>query len=180
MSNDELVGEFIDDFLAHRRFYDPRKAHEYYMRTRKLVGKGPKGIQRIDLNPFDNDKKKTAPSAPRGLDPKVWSKLPKHGSMEFNPDAKLDTSQIQDKRSKDDPSRGHKSDAEKKKWREKKYAVAQAKVDRIGEMLDRVMAQQKKTPMYDVRKQYKLTRLRSKLIQEYKKAIAEAEAYDDL
>lgn len=29
--------EFIENFLAHD--YDPRKAHEYYIRTRKLVGR---------------------------------------------------------------------------------------------------------------------------------------------
>lgn len=33
------VDEFIGDFLEHKAEYDPRKAHEYYMRTRKLKGK---------------------------------------------------------------------------------------------------------------------------------------------
>lgn len=39
------VDEFIDNFLEHA-FYDPRKAHEYYMRTRKLVGQNAKSAKK--------------------------------------------------------------------------------------------------------------------------------------
>lgn len=237
---DEEVAIFIDDFLAHweRPHYDPRKAHEYYMKTRKLVGKGVKKVQNIDLNPLNNDNKTLSPNqarvkaiqdkldridgAVKKLPPdrrnviqkklddiraklhKIHKpskthtidrsgpavrvdradtpfeaakrKLPKHGGMRFNPKARLDTSQIQDKRAKDDPTRGHKSAAERKRWHEKRVVTAQAKVDRVGKMLDKVIAQQKKTPLYDVRKQYKLVRLHTKLLDEYKKAIAARDA----
>lgn len=32
------ANEFMDSFLAHRSLYDPVKAREYYLRTRKLKG----------------------------------------------------------------------------------------------------------------------------------------------
>lgn len=35
------VEQVIEDFLAHRSEYDPAKAREYYLRTRKLKGRKP-------------------------------------------------------------------------------------------------------------------------------------------
>lgn len=71
---------------------------------------------------------------------------------------------------KNDPTRGR-GKPKSETNHEKKAAEAQVKVDRIGEILDRVHAQQKKTHLYDIPKQYKLAKLESKLLDEYKKAI---------
>lgn len=146
--------EFIQDFLEHR-FYDPRKAHEYYMRTRKLVGKGPSKIQRIDLNPFNNDSKKST------------SRTKSRSKLDFNDDVRLDTSQVRDMRDMDDPTRG---DA-KKPEHVKKVAEEKKKLDRLGTMLDRVRAAQKKTPLHDLPKKYKLAKLELKLVKEYRKQL---------
>lgn len=39
------IDRFVDDFLQHRSTYDPVKAREYYLRTRKLKGKASKADQ---------------------------------------------------------------------------------------------------------------------------------------
>ncbi len=41
----EQVEEFIDDFLQHE--YDPVKAREYYLRTRKLKGRAGKALRKF-------------------------------------------------------------------------------------------------------------------------------------
>lgn len=91
--------EFIENTLAHWG-YDPRKAHEYYMKTRQLVSRAK---SHVDLNPFNNKSNKSVDkdfeAAKRAL--------PKHGTMRFDPKARLDTSQVDDKREeRSDPGAG--------------------------------------------------------------------------
>lgn len=52
------VGEFIDDFLQHD--YDPVKRREYYLRTRKLVGRGVKKAKKVADNAWETDKEYNA------------------------------------------------------------------------------------------------------------------------
>ena len=51
-----------EDYLQHAGTYDPVKAHEYYMRTRKLVGRTP-GSKKTDSSGSTEKKSKTAPAA---------------------------------------------------------------------------------------------------------------------
>ena len=158
MTDVEVTEQFIDDFLAHwgipHPHYDPRKAHEYYMRTRKLVGRE---AHKLDLNLLNKNtsnapaprsskiqamhgrldqleerSKKLHPDKrniilreidairkklhkihnPFGITTKVDGskhfrrKIQKSHTMDINPNARLDTSQIIDKRAKNDPTRG--------------------------------------------------------------------------
>jgi len=52
------VGEFIDDFLQHD--YDPVKAREYYLRTRKLKGRAVKKVKQLADKAWETDKEYSA------------------------------------------------------------------------------------------------------------------------
>lgn len=48
------VEQFIDDFLQHD--YDPVKAREYYLRTRKLKGRATKKVKQLADKAWETDK----------------------------------------------------------------------------------------------------------------------------
>lgn len=52
------VGEFIDDILQHD--YDPVKAREYYLRTRKLKGRATKKVKQLADKAWETDKEYNA------------------------------------------------------------------------------------------------------------------------
>lgn len=114
---------FIDDFLAHD--YDPFKAHEYYIRTRKLVGRGVKKAKNID-NPFKN----------RSLVPqKRISDL--SGNRDIR-DAKIRNNQVQesnrDANRANSNSQAERTDLKSLKSRQKNaLGPSQARADRLEE-----------------------------------------------
>lgn len=62
MSRDTIGEEFVGSFLAHyaSQYYDPQKAHEYYLQNRELKGKQSTSELTIKKNKARTEKRKEA------------------------------------------------------------------------------------------------------------------------